>query len=270
MSQFESTLRISLPTWALAALGAAAIHVVCIALANEYLRDDELEAELGAPAIEIGIELLAVRREPIDLPPGPDVEESVASPPALEQVAPEPATLPREVPIETDRPELAVALVETKKPKEDESVPAPAPVSPAAPAITARATARPSSEIIKESSRSVTPTQGTGESPQRVRAIWQKELIAHFGQHKRYPDHYSLERATVLVNFVIDETGRVLSSRVVLGSGDASFDEAALAMIRRSNPVPKPPPVVVQDPLLIVQEGLSFTMPVNFRVKRTN
>jgi len=268
MSQFESTLRISLPTWALAALGAAAIHVVCIALANEYLRDDELEAELGAPAIEIGIELLAVRREPIDLPPGPDVEESVASPPALEQVAPEPATLPREVPIETDRPELAVALVETKKPKEDESVPAPA--SPAAAAITARATARPSSEIIKESSRSVTPTQGTSESPQRVRAIWQKELIAHFDQHKRYPDHYSLERATVLVNFVIDETGRVLSSRVVRGSGDASFDEAALAMIRRSNPVPKPPPVVVQDPLLIVQEGLSFTMPVNFRVKRTN
>ena len=261
MSQFESTLRISLPTWALAVLGAAAIHVVCIALANEYPRDDELEAELGAPAIEIGIELLAVRREPIDLPPGPDVEESVASPPALEQVAPEPATLPREVPIETDRPELAVALVETKKPKEDESVPAPA--SPAAAAITARATARPSSEIIKESSGSVTPAPGTGESSHRVRAIWQKELIAHFDQHKRYPGRHSLGSANVLVNFVIDETGRVLSSAVLRGSGDASFDEAALAMIQRADPVPKPP-------LLVAQKGLSFTLPVIFRVKHTN
>lgn len=263
MSQFESTLRISLPTWALAALGAAAIHVVCIALANEYLRDDELEAELGAPAIEIGIELLAVRREPIDLPPGPDVEESVASLPALEQVATEPPALPREVPIETDSPELAVALVETKKPKEDESVPAPAPISPAAPAITARATARPSSEIIKESSGSVTPAPGTGESSHRVRAIWQKELIAHFDQHKRYPGRHSLGSANVLVNFVIDETGRVLSSAVLRGSGDASFDEAALAMIRRADPVPKPP-------LLVVQKGLSFTLPVIFRVKHTN
>jgi len=207
--------------------------------------------------------LLAARREPIDLPPGPDIEESVAFPPALEQVATEPAVLPREVPIETDRPELAVALVETKKTKEDESVLAPALVNPAAPAIAARATARPSSEIIKESLRSVTPAQGTGESPQRVRATWQRELITHFDQHKRYPGRHSLESANVLVNFVIDETGRVLSSGVLRGSGDASFDEAALAMIRRSDPVPKPP-------LLIVQEGLSFTLPVIFRVKHTN
>src|SRR2546422_235330 len=102
MSQFESTLRIPLPMWALAVLGAATIHVVCIALAREYLSDDEFEAELGAPAIEIGVELLAARREPIDLPPGPDIEESVAFPPALEQVATELAVLPREVPIETD------------------------------------------------------------------------------------------------------------------------------------------------------------------------
>jgi TonB family protein len=269
MSQFESPLRISLPMWALAVLGAATIHVVCIALAREYLRDDELEAELGAPAIEIGIELLAAHREPIDLPPGPDVEESVASPQALDQVPTQPTVLPREVPIETDHPELAVAQVETKKPKEDEPVLAPALVNPAAPAIAARATARPSSEIVEESPRSTTPAQGTGESTQRVRAAWQKELIAHFDQHKRYPAH-SLKSATVLVNFVIDETGRVLSSRVVRGSGDASLDEAALAMIRRSDPVPKPPPAIVQDPLLIVPEGLSFTMPVNFRVKHTN
>jgi TonB family protein len=269
MSQFESTLRISLPMWALAVLGAATIHVVCIALAREYLRDDEPQAELGAPAIEIGVELLAARREPIPLPPGPDVEQLVASPQALNPVPTEPTVLPREVPIDTDHPELAVAQVETKKPKEDESVLTPAPVNPAAPAVTQRATARQSSEIAQESTRSVTPAQGTGESMRRVRAAWQKELIAHFDQHKRYPLH-SLERATVLVNFVIDETGRVLSSRVVRGSGDASLDEAALAMIRRSDPVPKPPLVIVQDPLFKVQEGLSFTMPVNFHVKYTN
>jgi len=38
------------------------------------------------------------------------------------------------------------------------------------------------------------------------------------------------------------------------------FDQAALAMVRRSDPVPPPPP-------LVADEGLSFTLPVIFRVK---
>jgi protein TonB len=46
----------------------------------------------------------------------------------------------------------------------------------------------------------------------------------------------------------------------VKGSGDPAFDEAALAMVHRSDPVPSPPP-------LVADEGLSFTLPVVFRVK---
>jgi periplasmic protein TonB len=263
MSHFESSQRISVPAWALAASCAIVIHVTCIALAREYLRVDEPEAELGAPAIEIGIEPLAPRLDAIDLPPGPDAEESIATPPAVEPVRVEPAVLPQAVPSETEDPELAVALVKKKEPKEDQSRPTPLLVSPTAPAEAAKATARPTSEIAQESERSVTPAQGTGESTQRVRAAWQKELIAHFNQHKRYPANRSLDSAEILVNFVLDEDGRVLSSDIVRGSGDASFDEAALAMIRRSDPVPKPP-------LLVVQQGLSFTLPVIFRVKHVN
>jgi protein TonB len=48
--------------------------------------------------------------------------------------------------------------------------------------------------------------------------------------------------------------------RVVKGSGDAAFDEAAVAMVRRSDPLPAPPPLIADD-------GLSFTVPVIFRVK---
>jgi len=262
MPYFESSPRISIPAWALAACGAIAIHAACIALAREYLQVDEPEAELGAPAIEIGVEPLAPRIESIDLPPGPDAEESTATPPAVEPVRVEPTVLPTAVPSETEDPELAAALVKTKEPKEDQPL-APLLVSPAVPAEAAKATARPTSEIAQESVRSVTPAQGTGESTQRVRAAWQKELIAHFNQHKRYPANRSLDSVEILVNFVLDEDGRVLSSGIVRGSGDASFDEAALAMIRRSNPVPKPPP-------LVVQQGLSFTLPVIFRVKHTN
>ncbi|WP_245313116.1 energy transducer TonB family protein, partial [Bradyrhizobium macuxiense] len=54
--------------------------------------------------------------------------------------------------------------------------------------------------------------------------------------------------------------GHVLDMAIEKGSGDAAFDQAALAMIKRSDPVPKPPP-------LVADEGLKFTLPVVFRVK---
>jgi periplasmic protein TonB len=153
-----------------------------------------------------------------------------------------------------------VAPVETKNPKDDLSAPAAATVASVESAAV-EATAPPSSEMVEESTRSITPVQGIGVSAQRARATWQKELIAHFNRHKRYPANRSAQAAEILVGFELDEAGRVLSASIVRGSGDASFDDAAVAMIRRSDPVPTPPVVVVQ-------EGLSFTLPVFFRVKR--
>ena len=261
MSNFESSQRITWPMWSLAGFVAILLHVACIAFAREYLRSDDPDPELGAPGIEIGVELLAPRLEASDLPPGPDVEPSVPSPPEAEQTT-EPMDLPREVPTEVEDAELVVAP-ETKKPKVDELLTPAAPANPSIATIAAEATALPSFETAKESTRSVTPQQGTGESPQRVRATWQKELMAHLDRHKRYPASASPQTAEILVGFVIDENGHVVSSRIVRGSGDALFDEAALAMIERSDPVPKPPP-------LVAQRGLSFTLPVIFRVKHVN
>jgi protein TonB len=70
-----------------------------------------------------------------------------------------------------------------------------------------------------------------------VGAGWQKELITHFNQHKRYLPNGSLDSAESLVNFVLDKDGRVLSAAIVRESGDTSIDEAALGMIRRADPV---------------------------------
>ena len=63
-----------------------------------------------------------------------------------------------------------------------------------------------------------------------------------------------------MVSFALDRLGHVLSASIVKGSGDTAFDEAALAMLKRADPVPQPPP-------LVADEGLSFTLPVIFRVK---
>jgi TonB family protein len=117
----------------------------------------------------------------------------------------------------------------------------------------------PSVENAASSPRSAAPSLGTGESSLRDRVTWEKELAAHFDKYKRYPGERAMQAAQVIVNFVLDRTGHVLSSRIVKGSGDAAFDAAALAMLQRANPVPSPPPEVAD-------QGLSFTLPVIFHV----
>ena len=99
----------------------------------------------------------------------------------------------------------------------------------------------PTVEAAQESPKSVAPAIGTGESARRIRTTWQKELIAHLDKHKRYPTGSSRKTVEILVNFVLDRVGHVVSTTVVKGSGDPAFDEAALAMVRRSDPVPAPP-----------------------------
>ena len=264
MRDVESSQEISFWMWAFAALAAVTIHAAGFALAREYLRDDDPDPELGAPALAIGVELVSPRVDPSDLPPGPDVEQSAVAVAAVEPTKLlEEAVLPKEPPIETEEPDLLVAPIEAKEVKEEQPVTPIVPAVPAESSIAVEATAVPSSELANESTRSITPEQGTGESPQRVRATWQKELIAHLDRHKRYPATSSVRGVQVVVNFVIDEAGHVISSSIVRRSGDTMFDDAALGMIQRSDPVPKPPAVVVQ-------QGLSFTLPVIFRIKQVN
>ena len=105
MSPFKSSQKLSLRMWTLAAFGALAIHLGSIAVAYQYMQDDEPEDVLGTPAMEIGIELLAPHTDPTDLTPGPDVAASVASPKIVDQKeVTEPTDLPHAVPIETEDP----------------------------------------------------------------------------------------------------------------------------------------------------------------------
>ena len=53
--------------WTLCALGAVAIHAGCAALALASVHREDAQ-DLGAPAIEIGVELASPRLEPTDLP----------------------------------------------------------------------------------------------------------------------------------------------------------------------------------------------------------
>ena len=261
MSDLDLETKPSRKLWVLAGLAALALHIGGAALAISHLRTDDPDDDLGAPAIEIGLEMAAPKSEATDLPPGPESDASVASPALPEQQAEVKETeLPTAMPTETDEPDRVVTTSEPVKPEKDEPEKAQVQTQASTESVASEATATPSSEAIPEAKRSVAPALGIGEAARRQRATWTKQLVAHLDRHKRYPAERQQKTAEIVISFVLDRTGHVLSTGIVKGSGDTAFDQAALAMIRRSDPVPQPPP-------LVADEGLNFTLPVIFKVK---
>jgi protein TonB len=247
--------------WVIAAICAVMLHGVGIALAVVQLDADIADDALGAPSIEVGLEMMSPRMEASDLPPGPDSEASVASPAIEEQKAEVKETdLPKEIPQESAEPDQVVTTNDSKKPSEEVPEKQAVQQTASTESIASEATAMPTVEAAQEAPRSVAPVQGSGQSAQRAKVTWQKELVAHLDKHKRYPAERQQKTAEITVNFDIDRTGKVLAVNLVKSSGDAAFDQAAIAMVRRSDPLPAPPP-------LVADEGLSFTLPVIFRVK---
>ena len=144
MSEPELSRPAPLRLWILAALGAIAIHAACVALAVAHFSADEEDDALGAPAIEIGMDLMSPHSEPTDLPPGPDADASAASPAVQQQKAVvEQTELPKDTPTETDDPDRIVTPNDSNKPKEDEPQIAAVPTAPSQESIAAEATAAP-------------------------------------------------------------------------------------------------------------------------------
>jgi TonB family protein len=215
--------------------------------------------DLGAPGIEIAFELASTQTMPSELPPGPESEASAPSPPVVEQKATEKEVdLPKETPVESDNPDRLVTVEKTDKPGEKEPEPKTKTMKASEESAAQEATVAPSVQDVQETAKSTTPDQGTGQSRQRARVTWQKELLAHLDKFKRYPTERSQKSAEILITMTLDRTGHVVSANISRGSGDDAFDHAALAMVERASPVPPPPP-------LIADEGLDFSLPVIFR-----
>lgn len=262
MSELDDAQRTSKRLWACAAAGALTLHLAGVAFALVHLQPVDEADDLGAAGLQIGLELGAPNLTPTDLPPGPDADASAASPAQVEQKAVLKETdLPKDTPSESENPDRVVSPNNTNKPVDENAETARMETHASVESAATEASAVPSADNIPIAAQSTTIEHGSGASKQRIRTTWQKELAALFDRHKRYPADRPQRAAEVTVSFTLDRAGHVLSTRVVKSSGDASFDEAAMQMIRQSDPVPPPPPIVADD-------GLSFTVPVVFRIKK--
>ncbi|MFV0279313.1 MAG: TonB family protein [Rhodoblastus sp.] len=247
--------------WLAAAFLALGAHLSFAALAVWGLAPDIADDDDGAPAIELAFDMAAPKTEATDLPPGPEADASAASPESAQSAArTQEMDRPKEEPVESDNPDRVVAPQEARKPEpEPEEVKQQRSEASSA-SVASEATAAPRQEASPEAPVARAPVIGDGQAAQKIRTEWQRRLFRHLSRHKRYPPGVRRRQAETRVVFTLDRTGHVVSARISQSSGDAAFDNAALDMMKRSDPVPAPPP-------LVADETLTFEIPVSFRAR---
>ena len=199
------------------------------------MQTEEADDALGASAIEIGLELASVRREVTDLPPGPDTDASTASPQLAEQKAEVKETeLPQDKPTEPEEADRVVTETESKKPKEDD------------PKIAAVQTQASTEFGCRRGDRDAelgchpgrAAIGGAGDRHRGDRTTRARDLAEGTDRPSRQAQALPGGALAKIRRdpdcFTLDRLGHVLSTSIEKGSGDTAFDEAALAMVRRS------------------------------------
>jgi protein TonB len=262
MSDIDLEQKPSRRLWLFAGTAALALHLGGAALAVAHLKNVDDDEALGASAIEIGLELASSKSEETDLPPGPDSDASVASPALAEQKAEVKETdLPKDMPTEQADADRVVTPNNVKKPVEEEAKVAAVETQASQESVAAEATARQPLENAREANTVAAPNLGIGKDRQIMAVKWERQISAYFQKHLRYPEVKQTKDANVVVSIVLDRRGHVLSYEVVESSGDARFDDATTAMIRRADPVPRPPAALTDD-------TFTFKLPVKFNKRR--
>lgn len=224
------------------------------------------EAPAGEPPPAVMIELapLAVAPEapPEDIAPGPQMTEAEAEP--VPETPDKPVEKPEDVPEPVVQETVEKPIEKLPEKPNAEAVLSPAPEEPKAEPVKkpppkpktvqkkrppdpkkhrAPQTTAPPTSQAQRADRAAAPSASASLNPSMSPASWRGSLMAHLNRHKRFPAG-AAGIGTVTVAFTIDRSGRVLSARLVRGSGDPALDAEAVSLPRRASPVPAPPPDV--------------------------
>lgn len=78
-------------------------------------------------------------------------------------------------------------------------------------------------------------------------AAWHKAVTEHVWRNRAFPPEAMGQKANAGVTFVIDRAGKLISNALVESTGSPPLDAAALKMVERSEPFPKPPAEAKDD-----------------------
>jgi protein TonB len=272
--------RAAMARWSASAAIIVAVHAALIALGVAWYTHSP-PSGIALPTIMIDLAPAsapsAPSAQPLDLPPGPEMQETDRPPlppepekqEALhEQLTPTPSQdkpiveAPPQQKVQPSplKPEPAKIVPDQPKPvpvkpkpvRTEVKKPADAPPAP-------RTSAAPKAER-QASLTSSSATAGTTSSA--ALASYNQLVAAHLQRFKQYPSgaRAAGEQGTSRLSFTLSRSGQVLSSRLAGSSGHSALDSETLAMIRRAQPFPPMPPE-------LKQASMSFSIPVQFSIR---
>lgn len=247
------------PRWARGLLLALAAHVALVLLF--YWPQTALEpVVLPPPAVMMSWAAQIEAPESKPLPLGVQQAESAAAQPAEQQQQP-------------DLPKLARAdkakIVTAQKKRAEHRPPQKAQPKPQEQAketrnAAASSAAAPQAQTL--SHQTAAPINSDANSNAQAKLSWESLVKGKLNRIKDYPlDARSRRRSGMpQVSFSVDAQGRVSNVMLQVRSGTASLDREAVAVVSRAQPLPPPPPEMLQ------QGAVKVTMPIDFNLAELN
>jgi len=224
-------------------------------------------------------ELTQTEPEPLPPEPEPVVEQVEADFSLKKEESVEPEPEPESEPIKEERVEVKprVTPQPVVKPKPEPkpiekkvSQPAPEPVeksekdSPVtvkAPEVTG-AKAHAETQTLGGGGTDERVTSGVSGGIRGVRAHYMTLLHKYLSRYKSYPRRARTRRqeGTSVVEFTLSNQGAVQSARIQTSSGHKLLDKEALAMLKRAQPLPRPPGALGSG-------TMKFILPIPFSLR---
>jgi periplasmic protein TonB len=255
--------------WGISAFVIVAAHAALLALGmNWYTQRPEPGAAMPAIMVDLAPITSSPEAAPMDMTPGPEMQQADASPPepvaaeaVPEQIAPTP---PQEKPEVVAPPEQKQQPT-PEKPEPAKIIPEQKPV-PVKPKVVRQEAKKPSE--APPAPRTSAPPRAERQAPAAsamsagavasAMAAYSQRVRAHLMRFHQYPSGGNGQRGVARLSFTISRSGQVQASRLGGSSGVAAFDAQAMAMIRQASPFPA-------FPAEITYGSMPFNVPVEFK-----
>ena len=232
--------------WALSAAIVVLAHGAIAAGMVTWREEIEPAEPAAAIVVEFAPVPVAPAAPPTDIAPGPEQVMSEASPERPVEHVEEEQKVEEKLaskPIEEPPPEIKPAPnpdVAIEPPKQEV-----AKLQPQEPRTPAPTTSAPQALPEENAAVPAAPMQGRlTPTPSNAVPTWKTHILALLERNKRYPEMAQSrhQEGVAQVFFSLDRQGRVINSRLVHSSGASALDDEALALLRRAEPFPPPPP----------------------------
>jgi len=103
----------------------------------------------------------------------------------------------------------------------------------------------------------------TSQTQNKSNPQWESFVLAKLQKLKRYPAYAQRQKQedVVMVQFTLDNEGKLISARLLQSKGFELLDRESLALIKRASPFPKPPQEALRN------GSAQLTVPIEFFIQ---